>query len=92
MVSTFINWWNRSPDSLPASLSVDHSLYEVVYTAWAGGFTVASDMARRSASYVAIAASCGYITTREADNSFGRSWYVTTEGIKFLHKYWEVRL
>lgn len=88
ILSALKRWWYGT-DSALSQLSGDHKLYQVVYQGWAGGFTVASDLARREAGWVAVAATLGLITTREADGSFGRVWYVTEGGIRFINNYWD---
>jgi hypothetical protein len=92
MLQAFMKWWGRGPDEVPEDLSVDRSLYGVVWQAWAGGFTVSSDMARSNAAHVAIAASLGLITTGEpSGGSFGRTWYATSSGLTYLDAYWSKR-
>ncbi len=87
MIKRFINWWNHKTPPVPEWLAC--SIQPVVREAWASGFTVSSDIARREAAWVATAATLQLITTREADGSFGRTWRVTKEGIRFLEEYWE---
>lgn len=86
MFRSFLRWW-KGEYHLPEILG--REMYQVVYQAWAGGFTVSSNMARTNAAWVSVAATLGLITTREADGSFGRTWYVTQAGIGFLNNYWE---
>jgi hypothetical protein len=88
ILSALKRWWFGTDPTL-VELTWDHEMYQVVYQAWAGGFTVSSDVARRNAGHVAMASGLGLITTREPDESFGRTWYVTIEGIDYLNAYWE---
>lgn len=85
MIKAFINWWK----GVTATVPYPHEVYGIVYAAWSGGFTVSSDTARAQAVYVAIASTLQLITTREADGSFGRTWYVTKAGVEFMDNYWE---
>lgn len=88
LIQTLIRWW-RGTDPALAQHAWDDELLQVVHQAWAGGFTVSSDLARSKTAHVAMAATLGLITTREPDGSFGRTWYVTQAGIGFLEDYWE---
>lgn len=60
-------------------------LTEVLRKAWTDGIATKGDFARYNADFVAMAASEGYITTRQAAGLFGRSWQITPEGLKH---YW----
>ena len=82
MLKAISNWWNGV-----TSVPYPREVYGIVYSAWSGGFTVASDTARSQAAYVAVAATLGMITTREPDGSFGRTWYVTKVGVEFMDDY-----
>jgi hypothetical protein len=59
---------------------------EVIEKSWRGGFTTRSDFAREHADYIAIAACKGLITTGYLDGEWGRTWYVTAKGLKYLVK------
>jgi len=83
MLKAFLKWWKGGYMDVPYPREV----YGIVYSAWSGGFTVASDTARSQAAYVAVAATLGMITTREPDGSFGRTWYVTKVGVEFMDDY-----
>jgi hypothetical protein len=66
-------------------------LIDVVHRAWAGGFTVQSDFARAHAPLVAMAASCGFITTLcgsiHDEQQFSTTWRVTREGLALLWRH-----
>lgn len=83
-IKAIINWFTRS--STPV---YTRELYNIVYVAHVGGFTVSSDLARAEAGWVAMAATLGFITTREPDGSYGRTWFVTKAGLDYLDNYWE---
>jgi hypothetical protein len=88
MVKHFMKWCGiGNADVVPEYLLHDSNLYAVVWLAWAGGFTVQSDHARSRAVHVAIAASLGLITTQVEDIWFGRTWYITADGIAFMQQY-----
>lgn len=57
----------------------------MVLKSYASPFSVKSNFARENAGLVAAAASMGYITTEHIDGQFGQSWYVTVDGLKWLH-------
>ena len=52
--------------------------------AWSRPFTTKSDFAREQASLVAMAASDGYITTRQAAGLYGHDWRITPKGVQHL--------
>lgn len=52
-------------------------------TAWKGTLYVQSNLARELAIAIGIAASCGWITTKHGP-LFGRQWYITSKGLKWL--------
>jgi len=56
----------------------------VLYQAWASPFTTKSDFAREYADFVAMAASDGFITTRQAAGLYGNKWLITESGLKRL--------
>jgi hypothetical protein len=88
MVKNFMKWCGVGSSSrVPEYLLHDSDLYAVVWLAWAGGFTVQSDNARSRAVHVAIAASLGLITTQVEHMWFGRTWYITADGIEFMQQY-----
>lgn len=59
-------------------------LYEVVLEAYLGGFSVQSNFARENAQEVAAASSIGFISTLEAPDMYGRTWYITGPGLQHL--------
>ena len=62
----------------------DYRLTEVIQRAQSGGFSLQNDYARTNAQVVAMAASCGYITTEQKRGSFGRKWLATRKGKAYL--------
>ena len=72
---------------LPDVLATDPLIYEVVWTAWQGGFKVSSNKARNNSLSVGTAASLGLITTKSDEGQYGRTWYVTAEGLAFMTRY-----
>lgn len=56
--------------------------------AWRSGFLVKSNFAREHAQAVAAAACLALITTESLphSNTFGRTWLITTKGLKRLSK------
>jgi hypothetical protein len=64
--------------------AVDNRLTEVIQRAQSGGFSLQNDYARTNAQVVAMAASCGYITTEQKRGSFGRKWLATRKGKAYL--------
>jgi len=64
--------------------SADNRLTEVIQRAQSGGFSLQNDYARTNAQVVAMAASCGYITTEQKRGSFGRKWLATRKGKAYL--------
>lgn len=79
------NWVSGAPSTGP-TLSGEHgrTLIKVVDTAWYSPFSVSGNLAREHAQIVAMAASCGYITTERTKGDFGRVWLVTERGLDFL--------
>jgi hypothetical protein len=65
-------------------VSADNRLTEVIQRAQSGGFSLQNDYARTNAQVVAMAASCGYITTEQKRGSFGRKWLATRKGKAYL--------
>lgn len=59
----------------------------VLMKAWKGGFSTKSDFARAHADQVAIAASCGLITTKMPGGQlYGREWLITKQGLEVLNE------
>ncbi len=61
------------------------TLTDVVEQAWLRPFTVSSNYARKHAPVIAVAASCGFITTRLKDAEFTTAWRPTRAGLSWLH-------
>lgn len=60
------------------------SLHEIVHKAYLTPFTVQSNFARRYATEVAMLSSCGYLSTAESKESYGKTWRATTLGLALL--------
>lgn len=52
-------------------------------------FSTKSNFARLEASWVAVAASQGLITTRTGKDTFGTLWRATAEGVARITKDWK---
>jgi hypothetical protein len=61
-------------------------LTEVLREAWKHGIATKGDYARANADLIAIAASCGFITTKVRANEFGRRWLITKLGLESLNE------
>lgn len=64
------------------SPSLKHLLHQVYIKPMA----IQSDVARRDAALVAMAASMGLITTQISSQQFGRDWRVTNKGLLLLNE------
>jgi hypothetical protein len=78
-----------SPSESPSTGSsssggIGRRLTDVLATAWHSPFTVKSDFARAQAVFIAMAASDGLITTREAAGLYGNVWRITQRGLERL--------
>lgn len=51
---------------------------------WKAHFTVKSDFARHAAVPIAMAASDGFITTKQAAGLYDNCWRITPAGLKHL--------
>lgn len=70
--------------------NVSDGLLRVVDEAYLRGFTLQSEFARRNAELVAVAASKSLITTEVGTKaSFGRTWRVTSKGLRLLNEHKE---
>jgi hypothetical protein len=58
-------------------------LTDILYRAWRYPFTTKSDFARVWADMVAMAASDGLITTKQATGLYGNTWLITSKGLKY---------
>lgn len=65
---------------------IDQKLFDVVLEAFTRSFSVQSDFARANASYVAMAASLGLISTKVHNNIFSSEWRPTVKGLTWLDK------
>jgi hypothetical protein len=72
------------PRKEPQPTDAKDVLTEVIQRAQSGGFSLQNDYARTNAQVVAMAASCGYITTEQKRGSFGRKWLATRKGKAYL--------
>ncbi len=60
-------------------------LWLVLKTAWKSGISLQSDFARQNAMEVALAASCGWLSTVDPDGkAYRRQWRITASGITAL--------
>jgi hypothetical protein len=76
---------SRQPEAQsPQALDAKDVLTEVIQRAQSGGFSLQNDYARTNAQVVAMAASCGYITTEQKRGAFGRKWLATRKGKAYL--------
>ena len=63
-----------------------NNLTDVLREAWKNGVATKGDYARANANEIAIAASCGLITTKIRANEFGRRWLITKQGLEALNE------
>lgn len=61
-------------------------MLDVLTKAWQGGFSTKSDFARSHATYVAMACSDGFLTTRMSKGTYGNRWLITPDGLNYLWK------
>jgi predicted nucleotidyltransferase len=61
-------------------------LTDVLTEAWKHGISTKGDFARANADQIAIAASCGLISTKVRANEFGRRWLITKLGLEALNE------
>lgn len=61
------------------------TLTNVLERAWKGGFKTKSDFARLAANAVGVAASDGFITTKQAAGLYGSTWFITAAGLQRLN-------
>lgn len=74
-------------NTTPAAIGpkrIEENLKRVLHEAWLAGFTTKSDFAREYATFVAMAASSGLITTQIMPQVFGNSWTITSKGLVVL--------
>lgn len=58
---------------------------KVLERAWKRPFTVKSDFARSYADIVGMAASDGFITTKQAAGLYGNVWRISSKGLNHLN-------
>lgn len=56
----------------------------ILDTAWQGGFTARSDLARENAEVIAMATERNLITTRVGPNHYGNKHLITPQGLTVL--------
>jgi hypothetical protein len=61
-------------------------LKDTLQQAWKHGISTKGDFARANADTIAIAASCGFITTHVRANEYGRRWLITKLGLEALNE------
>lgn len=59
---------------------------DVLREAWKHGIATKGDFARTHANLIAIAASCGLITTKVRAKEFGTRWLITKQGLEALNE------
>ena len=52
--------------------------------AWQSPFSVSATFSRYAAGHIAKASCLGWITTRDNHGAFGRTWFITAEGLDWL--------
>lgn len=62
-------------------------LKAVLDEAWRGGISLQGDFARKRSSVVAMAASSQLITTREDSGVYGRTWRITSKGLRWRNEH-----
>lgn len=85
-------WDEQENTSGSESLSLENTrsgktgskLIDVLARAWASPFTTKSDFSREYADFVAMAASDGFITTRQAAGLYSNTWMITSLGLRHL--------
>lgn len=60
-------------------------MIELLSRALEGPFKTKSNFARENADMVAMAASDGFISTRQAAGLYSRKWYITPTGLSHLY-------
>lgn len=77
---------SKNPGGVGYVGPVSPDALQVIATAWAmGGFSVSSNYARQYSAEVALAASCGWISTVALDGlTHDRTWRITFEGLSLL--------
>lgn len=65
-------------------------VYGVLVAARTSPFTTKSDMARKFANEVALAASEGMLTTKMSETQFTNVWMITADGLAFMEGFEDV--
>jgi hypothetical protein len=65
-------------------------LLSVISEAWRGGFTLQGNFARTNSALVAMAASLNLISTQVDKSEYGRTWRVTSKGLRWLNEHKEL--
>lgn len=61
-----------------------HGILHRAYTR--GGISLQGDYARQQPVFIAMAASLNLITTELPGGTFGRRWYITSKGLRWLNE------
>ena len=77
---------SETPGPIPTEADAQHlaKIYSVLCAARTNPFTTKSDLARKAANEVALAASEGFISTKLSEATFANVWMITAEGIAFM--------
>lgn len=59
---------------------------EVLERSWRGGISLQGDFARKRMATIALCASSQLITTKEKTGTFGRTWWITSKGQRYLNE------
>lgn len=65
---------------------IQTKLYDIILEAYTRSFAVQSDFARQYATYVAMAASMGLISTKVHQDIYSGEWRPTVKGLTWLEK------
>lgn len=65
---------------------IQQKLYDIILEAYKRSFAVQSDFARSYATYVAMAASMGLISTKVHQDIYSGEWRPTVKGLTWLEK------
>lgn len=65
---------------------IQTKLYDIILEAYKRSFAVQSDFARSYATYVAMAASMGLISTKVHQDIYSGEWRPTVKGLTWLEK------
>jgi hypothetical protein len=65
---------------------MDHRLKRLLHYVYIKPMAIQSNVARRDAALVAMAASMGLITTQLSSQQFGRDWRITNRGLLLLNE------